>query len=305
MGPKEFLFVEAAKDDRNRGEEDFELLVQELQSSAMAHTFNLDDLMPENGENEARLHAQIAISYSSDTKTEVYQKLHIAIQDAKGGPKIVRYDGERHSEDRLKRNLAGNSLVTEAIMEDRIVPYYQAIVDIRTGEVRKYECLARLRTREGEILPPIAFIEHAKYAGVLPMITRTMFDKACRDLANTDAHFSINVSWQDLADPSLMTDLEDMMTKYGIAPERVTIEILEEALLANHSEFVRKIARLKELGCKIALDDFGSEGSNFSRFEEAWWPDIIKIDGSFIRNVETDPSKRRIARAIARAAEEL
>ena len=304
VAPKEFLFVEIGDDARNREEEDFDLVAQELQSTVTAYPF-YPDLEAAREETATCLHAQVAVSYSSDAKTEVYQKLHIAIQDAKNGPRIVRFDEERHSEDRLRLNLAGNSLVTEAIIEDRIIPYYQAIVDIRTGEVHKYECLARLKSRDGEILPPSAFIEHAKRAGVLPMLTRIMFQKACANLADSGTHFSINVSWQDLADPDLVKDMEDMMSTYGVDPSRVTIEILEEALLSNRQEFVGKIARLKEIGCKIALDDFGSEGSNFSRFEEEWWPDVIKIDGSFIRNIEKNPSKRRIARAIARAAEEL
>ncbi len=66
-----------------------------------------------------------------------------------------------------------------------------------------------------------------------------------------------------------------------------------------------KIVELKRMGCKIALDDFGSESSNFSRFEKSWWPDIIKIDGGFIKNLDTSPENQRIVRAIVMAAGEL
>ncbi len=59
------------------------------------------------------------------------------------------------------------------------------------------------------------------------------------------------------------------------------------------------------MGCKIALDDFGSESSNFSRFEKGWWPDVIKIDGGFIKNLDASPEKQRIVRAIVKAAQEL
>lgn len=59
------------------------------------------------------------------------------------------------------------------------------------------------------------------------------------------------------------------------------------------------------MGCKIALDDFGSESSNFSRFETSWWPDVIKIDGSFIKNLDKSREKQRIVRAIVKAGKEL
>jgi EAL domain-containing protein (putative c-di-GMP-specific phosphodiesterase class I) len=63
---------------------------------------------------------------------------------------------------------------------------------------------------------------------------------------------------------------------------------------------------LKTFGCKVALDDFGADGSNYSRFLGAgWWPDDIKIDGSFIRNLDADGDRRKIVRAMVRSAEEL
>lgn len=133
-----------------------------------------------------------------------------------------------------------------------------------------------------------------------------MSEQACQDLQYGKTHFSINISWQDLADPDLVPDLIKLMSKYEIEPTRVTFEILEEALLVNHDESATKIAQLKKLGCKIALDDFGSEGSNFSRFEKDWWPDVIKLDGPrFIKDLDKSPEKRRIVRAMVKAGQEL
>lgn len=202
------------------------------------------------------LRARISISYSDQLKTDIYKNLHIAIQDAQMGCKMVAFDEATHSEDRLRKNLEGGTIVTEAIYEKRIVPYYQAIVNNRTGRVEKYECLARLENRDGSILPPVAFIDHAKRAGTIPLLTRLMFERTCDDLGRSDTAFSINISWQDLADPDLIRDLIETMDRYEIEPGRVTFEILEEALLSNRGGFAEKIAVLKRKGCKIALDDF-------------------------------------------------
>lgn len=218
---------------------------------------------------------------------------------------MVAFNDDRHSEERVRKNLEGGTAVTEAITEKRIIPYYQAIVDNKTGRVEKYECLARMVDREGTIHPPYVFVDHAKRAGTIPLLTRLMSEQACQDLRHAKTHFSVNISWQDLADPDLVGDLIKLMSKYEIEPNRVTFEILEEALLSNRGESAAKIAQLKKLGCKIALDDFGSEGSNFSRFEKEWWPDVIKIDGSFIKNLDKSPENQRIVRAIVKAGQEL
>lgn len=172
---------------------------------------------------------------------------------------MVAFNEEHHSEERVRKNIEGATAVTEAIAEKRIIPYYQAIVDNKTGRVVKFECLARMVDREGTIHPPYAFVDHAKRAGTIPLLTRLMSEQACQDLQYEKTHFSVNISWQDLADPDLVSDLIKLMAKYEIDPGRVTLEILEEALLSNHDESAAKIAQLKKLGCKIALDDFGSE----------------------------------------------
>ena len=171
----------------------------------------------------------------------------------------MAFDQERHSEERVRKNLEGGTAVTEAITEKRIIPYYQAIVDNKTGRVVKYECLARMVDREGNIHPPHVFVDHAKRAGTIPLLTRLMSEQACQDLQHAKTHFSVNISWQDLADPDLLPDLIKLLDKYDIEPGRVTFEILEEALLSNRGESAAKIAQLKKIGCKIALDDFGSE----------------------------------------------
>lgn len=298
--PKEFLVIGDYR--ATEGVLPFAEIVPYFYELCSVFTLKLNEL--EN--NELCLRARTSISYSDQIKTDIYQKLHIAMQDTSSGPKVVSFDESRHSEERVRRNLEGGTAVTEAMKERRIIPYYQAIINNRTGKVEKYECLARMIGKDGEVYPPATFINHAKQAGTIPLLTQLMFERACQDFSGLETKFSINISWQDLADPDLVRQLVGTMEKYDVNPGRVTLEILEEALLTNQGEYAPRIAELKRIGCKIALDDFGSEGSNFSRFEKDWWPDIIKIDGpSFIRGLEKSPEKQRIVRAIVKAAKEL
>lgn len=72
-----------------------------------------------------------------------------------------------------------------------------------------------------------------------------MFEKICRDLTSTTTNFSINISWQDLADPGFIPDLKEKMKRYDIDSKRITFEILEEALLSGKGEYTGKISELK------------------------------------------------------------
>ncbi len=230
--PKEFLIIGEYRQERT-GVEFVDIVPYFYEMCSMFTFFPKTDLLPGRGKDGLCLRAQASISYSDHVKTDIYKKLHIAMQDTVSGSKVVPFDDDRHSEERVRKNLEGGTAVTEAITEKRIIPYYQAIVDNKTGRVEKYECLARMVDREGKIHPPYAFVDHAKRAGTIPLLTRLMSEQACDDLRHAKTCFSINISWQDLADPDLVSDLVKLMSKYEIEPKRVTFEILEEALLSN------------------------------------------------------------------------
>lgn len=308
--PEEFLIIGDYQADRNGIP--FKDIVGYFHELFSTFTFYPKGTNDSGDEKDGLcLRPQAAISYSDAINTDIYERLHVAIQEAAKGTKVVAFDESKHSEAKVLENLRGGSILTEALKGNRVIPFYQAIIDNKTGRVEKYECLARILIVDSEtgketILRPVAFVDHAQRAGTIPLLTRRMFERVCQDLKDCDTKFSVNISWQDLADPEITTDLIGMMRKYGIAPERVTFEILEEALLSGPSECGAKLAEFKKIGCKIALDDFGSEGSNFSRFEDEWWPDVIKIDGpKFIKNLDKSPGKQRIVRAMVKAGQEL
>jgi diguanylate cyclase (GGDEF)-like protein len=192
----------------------------------------------------------------------------------------------------------------QLIIDEDIIPYFQPIVDIKTGAVQHYEVLAR-GFYEGEIVSPKWFLQASEKLGLSTVVTRLMLNKTFEKFADTDASFAINLSTRDILEDYLYAFLQEKIKKYKIDPKRITFEILESITIENNStEIAKKINKLKSAGYKIAVDDFGVQNSNFSRLLEMEF-DYIKIDGVFIRDICTDTKKLDITKAIVNLAKTL
>jgi len=190
------------------------------------------------------------------------------------------------------------------ILEERIEPYFQPIKDISKGKILKYEVLAR-GILDGEVISPIHFIAPAEKLGLITSITRMMINKSFDFFKDKQYNFSINITERDLLENYLVAFLNEKMELYNIEPQRVTFEILENITLAqNNAKITRQLNRLREMGFKIAIDDFGIENSNFSRLLEINL-DFIKIDGVFIKNLKQNAKNRMITRAIVNLSKTL
>ncbi len=190
--------------------------------------------------------------------------------------------------------------VKSAIYYDKIVPYYQPIMDNRTGKVLKYECLMRMI--DGiDIISPGKFIEAAKQIGRIPHLTIIMIEKTFELLKDADVELSINFSAEDLAIDNFFTFIKKRLEQTGINPSKITFEILE-GISEEHDEMALEfIKELKSIGFKIAIDDFGKGYSNFSRILMTQ-ADYIKIDGEFIKNINENSNSYKISHAITEFA---
>lgn len=184
----------------------------------------------------------------------------------------------------------------EAIKNDLFVPYFQPIYDNASGKIVKYECLARMKGDEN-IISPIMFIEPAKISGLLPGITRIMVDKSFAHFADKEGKFSINIGNYDIKEGYLIKFLKQKLNKYGIDPSRVTLEVLETISVQDAKESLVQLRELKNVGFSLAIDDFGTENSNFSRLLDME-VEYIKIDGSFIKHLDTDINSQKITASI-------
>jgi diguanylate cyclase (GGDEF)-like protein len=196
--------------------------------------------------------------------------------------------------------------IRQALTDGRFVLHYQELAPLWYGEQAEgvhMELLIRLRDEDGSMVPPGAFIPAAERFGLMPQLDRWVVDTA---LANFNRlHPSgkpvklcaINLSGPTFEDDSFADFVLQRLEDYGVSPQRICFEITETAAVSSMSRAVEFMQRLRSAGCKFSLDDFGSGMASFGYLKNM--PvDFIKIDGSFIRNIETDPVSYSIVRAV-------
>ncbi len=184
-------------------------------------------------------------------------------------------------------------ITKEMLANNLIEPYYQAIVNIASGKIVKYEVLAR-GYYNGKLYSPYQFLGSAERMGLIGSLTRMIINKSFAYFENTDICFSINLTQRDLLDKYLITFLKQKLQTYTINPKNVTFEILESVTSEEYLQIlIEQIQALKSMGFEIAMDDFGIENSTFSRVLDIDF-DYIKIDAAFIKNLENDSIKDRV-----------
>ncbi|QOP41538.1 sensor domain-containing diguanylate cyclase [Sulfurimonas marina] len=221
-----------------------------------------------------------------------------AKQNGKNNLFIYNHKDDVALNDQNKENFfESNRLLHSALLEDRIVPYYQGIRNNRTGKIIKFEVLARIEDFD-KVISPIAFLEAAKLSGLLLEITKAIIDKSFYEMAQNDYTFSINITEEDLNQHYLKIFLLEKVKHYNIKPNRIVLEVLEGISATGKINHIDQLKSLKECGFKIAIDDFGSEYSNFERILDMDI-DFLKIDARYIKNIDTDPKSYEITRAIS------
>lgn len=192
-----------------------------------------------------------------------------------------------------------------AMAEQRLLVYYQPIVDLREHRVLHYEALVRLRGEDGTIINPGVFVSAAERFGFMPTIDRFVIDEVVQRLEREPSFSAfVNISGVSLADTDLLEYVAGLVaTSPGIAT-RLGFEITETALVADLRQARAWMARLRGRGVRFALDDYGSGFSAISYIRNLPL-DQIKIDGSFVRGLAADPKLQAMVRAIVALAEVL
>ena len=251
------------------------------------------------------INIRISFSFSvvHGKESDLLRKLTIALKQAKREPykPYVYYRSVEVNDDFIRFNgYLYNAIFSQ--QEAQIVPYFQGIRDNKSKKIMKYESLARLEVG-GEIYTPYYFIDIAKNSGFLFEITKIMIDKTFAFLSAQaeDITISINITEDDLLSNYLKEYLIFKLAFYQIESQQIVLEILEGVSSAGTHSSIVQLKELKELGFKLAVDDFGVEYSNFERINELE-VDFIKIDGKYIKNLDTNPKSYKIAKAISEFA---
>jgi len=210
---------------------------------------------------------------------------------------------ELHSSDATTNNMELASSIRQAIKDYRIISYFQPIVNNKTKKIEKFETLMRYIKPDGTVVTPYHFLEAAKGARLYPFMTRMIQEQACSAFTNREEQFSINIGWDDILDINTRNYIIKMLDA-SCAPERIIFELVESESLSD-SEIVNDfIDAIKMRGAKIAIDDFGSGYSNFEYLLRIK-ADIIKIDGSLIKDIDTNSQKRSIVKSIVSFAQDI
>lgn len=191
------------------------------------------------------------------------------------------------------------------IEEDRLLLDYQEVHPLqeRPAQDPHIELLVRLRDEAGRVVMPGAFLPAAERYGMMPLLDRWVIAEAISHFDQLHAsgrapgRCSLNLAASTLEDDGLADYVLELIERHGVAPSRLCFEITETEAVRNLARAVRFIEHLRAVGCQVALDDFGAGMSSFGYLKNL--PvDVIKIDGSFIRDLDTDPMSRSIVDVI-------
>jgi PAS domain S-box-containing protein len=185
------------------------------------------------------------------------------------------------------------------IDRDEIVPYFQPLVELRTGQLSGFEVLARWRHPERGMIPPDQFIWVAEESGLIDKLTDSLLEQSFAAAASLPEHLTlaVNVSAIQLRGQALPAQIGGAAERAELALDRVTVEITESALVANLEQARAVTEELKAMGVRLALDDFGI-GYSSLRHLHALTFDQIKVDRSFVQSMLTRRDSRKIVAAI-------
>lgn len=230
----------------------------------------------------------------------------IAMNSAKkaGGSRVMWFDASMESV--LKARNEVEAGLRRGIGLGEFLPYYQPQVDLRTGEVRGFEALARWNHPAGGVVGPDVFIPVAEETGLIGPLFESIFAQALEAARGWDSALtlSVNISPGQLKDPWLPQKIVKLLTESGFPPERLEIEITESSLFENLALAQVIVESLKNQGVRLALDDFGTGYSSLANLRALPF-DRIKIDRSFVQSMERDRESLAIVTAIAKMGESL
>lgn len=279
-----------------------------LRSNAKIH---LQDELPYLYNRLSMEHIQldefdIALNYAlslalpcAQSELPLFSRADIALDEAKKQEhiKYLSFDEARNEKELFSQNQAWAKRLQKALHENRLVPFFQPIYDIKKKKVHKFEALVRMIEGD-EVISPHLFLDVAKQMGKLTDITLLMLRAVFTEAKKyPEVEFSVNTSFEDFEEANLMRDIQNMVISFGVDTHNIIIEILETGKYKDERHVIKTIDDLKRLGFKIAIDDFGAGNSNFAHLM-LMQADYIKIDGQFIKNIASDEQSQNITRTI-------
>lgn len=205
------------------------------------------------------------------------------------------FDTSMKIQEDYEKNITWIKNIKRAIDTDNITPYYQPIINNKTGKIEKYESLVRM-IKDTEVISPYHFLEISKKAKYYTEITKKVVSKSIEFFRNTDFNISLNISIEDIVSKDCVQFIRNIIEKNNIG-KRIVFELTETEQIENNKEVKEFIENMKSLGCRIAIDDFGTGYSNFDYILKMN-VDFLKLDASLIKNIVQDRNSQVIVETI-------
>jgi diguanylate cyclase (GGDEF)-like protein len=231
---------------------------------------------------------------------EAFSRADLALAQAKraGRDSFARYCDSSEQREVRRRSIAIIDEVQSALKAGRLILAYQPVVAALDRRVNHYECLARLQREDGSVLPASAFIPIVEQSVLMRLVDRRALELAVEDLTNNrDIRLAINISGLTATDRSWLRAMNALLRGRPEIAQRLIVEITETVALNDIEETARFVGAVRDLGCRVALDDFGAGYSSFRNLK-ALAVDCVKIDGSFVRGLTNNIDNQLFIRTL-------
>lgn len=253
------------------------------------------------------LNTSTSIYHPSEMVSRARQACNMA--KANGRNLVWEYNEKDSSVQERHRDLYLVPLIRKALLDKKFFLVFQPVVDLNTGHVAHYETLLRMRGGDNEIIGPAEFIPVAERMGLIHGIDLWVVEEAIEFLAKLPSErnyitLAINLSSVAFQDECLLPAIKERLELTWVDAKRITFEITETAAVENFEQTRDMILKIRALGCKFALDDFGAGFCSFN-YLKTFPVDYVKIDGQFIRNLMNDETDQVLVRSMAEIANKL
>jgi EAL domain-containing protein (putative c-di-GMP-specific phosphodiesterase class I) len=202
----------------------------------------------------------------------------------------------------VSRRLATETSLQRALERQEFVLYYQPLIDLASGRIDGAEALLRWPQADGRLVSPADFIPIAEDSGLIVPLGEWVLREACREAKSWQHHqpglrIAVNISPRQFRQGNLVTIVQDALRESGLAPQLLELELTEGMLMQHADETLQMLDHLHALGVRLAIDDFGTGYSSLSYLKR--FPiHTLKVDRSFVKDLETDNDDAAIVSAV-------
>jgi diguanylate cyclase (GGDEF)-like protein len=268
--------------------------------------------MAVGGDRPTRLTMSIGMAFfdagSDTTPEDLLIDADIAMYDAKQEGRDRFSFASPEQRQRMAARQTWTQRIRQTLDDDLFVLYCQPILDLHSNRITQHELLLRMPGERDELILPASFLYTAERSGFIRAIDRWVLGRAIRLLAEPtngrNLRLEVNISGPSVTDPDLPAFIEQELNTNSIDPADLILEVTETAAIANMAQARRFVARVTDMGCGFALDDFGAGFGSFYYLKHLPF-DYLKIDGEFIRNLAGSHTDQLILKSIVEMAEAL